>query len=60
MAELQTGFADGRVVHNREKARRVRHDGSVEERLVVVEQVHEIDITIEVCVLLAELHHHAL
>ncbi len=26
----------------------------------MVEQIHEIDVTIEVCVLLAELHHHAL
>ncbi len=60
MAELQACFADGRVVHNREKARRVRHDGSVEERLVVVEQIYEINITLEVCVLIAELQHHAL
>src|ERR1700730_2041558 len=59
MAELQTCLADGRGVHNWEKACRVRHDGWVKERLLVVEQIHEIDITIEVCVFLAKLHHHA-
>jgi len=37
----------------------VRHDGSLEERFVMVEQIDEIDIAIEVRVLLAELHHHA-
>ncbi len=60
MAELQACFADGRVVHNREKARRVRHDGSVEERLVVVEQIHEVDIAFQIRVLLRELQIHSL
>src|SRR5713101_4544716 len=59
MAELQACLADSRVVHNREKSCRVRHDGSVEERFVVVQQIDEVDIAIEVRVLLAELHHHA-
>ena len=59
VAELQACLADGRVVHNREKSRRVRHDGSVEEGLVMVEQIDEVDVAIEVRVLLAELHHHA-
>ena len=59
VAELQAGLADGRVVHDRQKARRVRHDGPVEERFVVIEQIDEIDVAIEVGVLVAELHHHA-
>ncbi len=60
MTEFQTRFADGRVIHNREKARRVRHDRCVEERFVVVEQIHKINITVEIGILLAQLHHHAL
>ncbi len=60
MTEFHACFADGRVVNNREKARRVRHDRCVEERFVVVEQIHEINITVEIGILLAQLHHHAL
>jgi hypothetical protein len=48
MAELQTCFAYGRVAHNREKAWRVGHDRSIEERFVVVEQIVEIDVAFEV------------
>ncbi len=59
MAELQACFADGWVVHNGEKSCRVRHDGSVEERFVVIEQIDEVDIALEVRALLAEMHHHA-
>jgi hypothetical protein len=59
MAELEAGFRDGRVVDDREKARRIGHDGPIEERLVMVEQVDEIDVAIEVGVLVAELHHHS-
>ena len=60
VAELQARFADGRVVHDRQKARRVRHDGLVEEGFVVIEQIDEIDIAFEVRRLLTQLHHHAL
>jgi len=48
MVELQTCFAYGRVAHNREKARRVGHDRSIEERFVVVEQIVEMDVAFEV------------
>ncbi len=60
MAELQACLADGRVIHNRQKSRRVRHDSSVEKCFVVVQKIDEINIAIEVGVFLRELHHHAL
>ena len=44
VAELQAGLADGRVVHDGQEARRVRHQRAVEERLVVVEQVDQVDV----------------
>ncbi len=59
MAELETGFADGRVVYNREKAHRIRHDGPIEKRLVVIEKIGEVNVAIEVRALMPELHHHA-
>ena len=59
MAELEAGLADGRVVDDRQKARRVGHDGPIEERLVVVEQIDQVDVAIEVGGLVAELHHDA-
>jgi hypothetical protein len=59
VAELEARLADGRVVDNREKPRRVRHDGSIEKRFVVVEQLHEVGVAIEVRVLVAELRHDA-
>ena len=60
MAELQTCLADGRVVHNREKSRRVRHDGSIEERFIVVEQIDQVDVAFQIGGLLRELQIHAL
>ncbi len=60
MAELEASLADGRIIHDRQKARRVRHDGPVEERFVVVEQIYEVDVAIKVRGLVAQLHHHAL
>ena len=48
MPELQAGLADGRVVDDRQKSRRVRHDGPVEQRFVVVEQIDQVDVAIEV------------
>ena len=58
VAELQAGLADGRVVHDRQKPRRIGHDRPIEERLVVVEQIDEVDVAIEIGGLMAELHHH--
>src|ERR1700722_14875669 len=60
MAELQACFADRRVVHNRQKARRIRHDRSIEKCFIVIEQIVEINVAFEVGVLLAKLQHHAL
>src|SRR5260370_6976412 len=59
MAKLQTGFADGRVVYDRKEAYRIRHDSSVEKRLVMIEKIREVNVAIKVCALMAELHHHA-
>ena len=47
MAELQTRLADGRIVHNREKARRVRHYRSIEERFVMVEQIDQVYVALD-------------
>jgi hypothetical protein len=58
VAELEARFADGRVVDDRQKPRRVRHDRPVEQGLVVVEQVHQEDAAVEVAGLVTELHHH--
>jgi hypothetical protein len=59
MAELKIGFPDGWVTNDREKACGIRHDGPVEQGLVVVEQVREIDVAIKVSRLVTELHHQA-
>ena len=59
VAKLETCLTDCRIVHDRQKARRIRHDGPVKERFVVIEQIDEVDVAIEVSVLLAELQHHA-
>ena len=60
VAELQAGLADGRVVDDRQEARRIGHRGAVEQGLVVVEQVHEIDVAVEIAGLVPELLQHAL
>ena len=48
MAELETGFPDGRVIHDRQKPRRIGHHSPIEERLVMVEEIDQIDVAIEV------------
>jgi hypothetical protein len=58
VAELETGFPDGRIIDDRQKARRIGHYGPIEERLVVVEQIGQIGVSIKVGVLVAELRHH--
>src|SRR5262249_12512396 len=58
VAELEAGLPNRRIVHDREEARRIRHHSPIEERFVVVKQIDQVDVAIEVCVLVAELHHH--
>src|SRR5262249_55704912 len=58
VTELQTGFADGRVVHDGHESRRVRHDRAVEEGLVDVQQVDQVNIALQVGGLVPELLHH--
>src|SRR5262249_48614675 len=60
VTELQAGFTNRRVINDRQEPRRVRHDGPVEERFVVVEQVHQVDVALQVRGLLRELKVHAL
>ena len=55
VAELEAGLADRRIVDDGQETGRVRHDGAVEERLVVVEQVHQVDVAVDVGVLVPEL-----
>jgi hypothetical protein len=60
MTELQGCFPDGRVIHEREKPRRIGHDGPIEKRLVMFEQIGEVDVAIEIRPLMPELHHHSI
>ena len=55
MAELQAGLGDGRVVHDGQEPRRVRHQRAVEERLVVVQQADQVDVALQVGGLVPEL-----
>ena len=55
VVELQAGLADRRVVHDLEEAGRVRHQGAIEQRLVRVEQIHQVDEPVEVGGLFLEL-----
>ncbi len=60
MAELQADVADRGIVDDRKEPSRIGHDGAIEQRLVVVEQVDQIDVAVEVGRLVTELHVHAL
>jgi len=48
VVELQRGFADCRVIHDLEEMGWVRHQGAVEERLVRLQQIHQVDEPFEV------------
>ena len=58
--ELQACLADRRAVDDRQEPRRVRHQHSVEERLVGVQQLDQEDVSFQVGGLLAELLQRAL
>src|SRR4029077_1573186 len=58
VTELQTCFSDGRVVDDRQKPRRIGHDRAIEERLVMVEEIDQVNITLEVHGFVAKLHQH--
>jgi hypothetical protein len=51
--EFQRGFANLRVIHDLEKASRVRHQGTIEKRLIRLEQIHQVNETFEVVGFLA-------
>ena len=55
VAELLTGLADGRCVHDRHEPGRVGHEHAVEERLIGVLELREIDVSLEVGRLAVEL-----
>jgi hypothetical protein len=59
MSKLQAGFSDCRIIDDRQEACRVGHDGSIEQRLIVIEEVDEVDVTVEIAALVAKLHHNA-
>src|SRR5262249_24175113 len=44
--ELKTGFANRGIVDDRKESRWIGHDRPIEKRLVMVEQINEIDVTI--------------
>ena len=60
MAEFQAGFADGRVVDDRQEARGIGHQRPVEQRLVVIEQTDQVDVAVDVAGLVPKLLQHAL
>ncbi len=60
VAELQAGLADGRIVDDRQEARRIGHQGPVEQGLVVIEKSDQIDVAVDVAALVPELLQHAL
>ena len=53
--EFQAGLSHRRVVDDRQKPRRVRHQHLVEKRLIGVQQRDQVDVTLQVRRLLAEL-----
>jgi hypothetical protein len=59
VTEFETGLADRRVVDDRQEAGWIGHDGPVKQGFIVVEQVDQVDVALEVCVLMAELQHHS-
>jgi len=58
VTKLETGFPDGWVVNDGQKARRIGHYSPVEKCFVVVEQIDQVNVAIEVRVLVSELHHY--
>ena len=60
MTELETRITDCWIIDNRQETGGVRHERAVEKRLVVVEEVDEIDVAVHVRSLVAELQKHAL
>jgi hypothetical protein len=58
VTELEAGFADGRVIDDRQKARWIGHDRPIKERLVVVEEIDQVDVAVKVGALVTKLHHH--
>ena len=59
VAKLLAGFAHGRRVDERHEVRRVRHQGLVVESLVVVLERRQVDVSLQVSCLLAELEEDA-
>src|SRR4029077_240251 len=46
--KLQAGFSDGRVVDDGQKPSRIGHDGSIEQRLIVVQQVDQVNVALKI------------
>jgi hypothetical protein len=60
VSELEACLTDGGVVYDRKKPGGVRHDGPIKESFIVIEQVDQVNVSLQICVLLAELEHHTL
>ena len=57
MTEFEAGLADCRVVDDREEAGGIGHHSPVKQRLVMIEQIDEVDVSVEISRLVTELHH---
>src|SRR5260370_33805064 len=60
MSKLEARFTDRRIVHDRKKPGGVRHDGPIKEPFIVLGQIDEVNISIQIRILLAELEQYAL
>ena len=59
VTKFEARVANGRVVHDGKESRRIGHDRAVEERLIVIEQIDEVDVAVEIRRLVRELQHDA-
>ena len=60
VAKLEARLSDGRVIHDGQKPSRIRHDGAIKQRFVVVEKIDQVDIPFKISWFLRQLQHHPL
>jgi hypothetical protein len=58
VAEGETGIGDCRIIDDRHKPRRIRHQGAVEQYLVAIREANQINVPFEIIGLCIEVLHH--